>query len=373
VIGPSFLHWILPILTGERSDIVAQLVTLPLAPLALLYALGLKAYLTLYTLGLRKRLRLPCCVVSVGNIVSGGTGKTGLTIALARGLASAGLHVCILSRGFRGSRSREGAVVAAGNGATLGVAEVGDEPFLMAQKLPGVPVIVGRDRRVTGRLAVERFRPDVIILDDGMQYYQLHRDVDIALVSASRPFGNGLPLPAGVLREPADNLRRASCIVVNDDVGSPVSEAMAHMMSIVGDMSVFVGRYVATSVYEIPDRQCVPLKRLASAKVATLCALGNPASFEATVIQTGATPVASYRLVDHRPPSGDEVVQVTTEAAELGAEAIVISAKDAVKWPEITASVPVWVLDAEFTLDDPEALLQLVRMQALVGSGHARR
>ncbi|MBC7806947.1 MAG: tetraacyldisaccharide 4'-kinase [Akkermansiaceae bacterium] len=194
----------------------AVLLRAALTPLAWLHRMGLEVYLAPFHLGLRKRYRLPVPVVSVGNLSSGGTGKTPATALIAGHLRDAGKRVVILSRGHGGTaeREREPVVVSDGSGSHLPPDRAGDEPALLAGLLPEVPIIVCRDRRKSGRLAVERFAPDVILLDDGLQYWQLHRDLDIVLLDARRPFDNGCVLPRGLLREPPSHLSRAGLVIL---------------------------------------------------------------------------------------------------------------------------------------------------------------
>ncbi|MBC8135678.1 MAG: tetraacyldisaccharide 4'-kinase, partial [Fibrella sp.] len=204
------------VLHGGDSGVGAVLLRAVLTPLAWLHQFGLEAYLTPFRLGLRKRYRLPVPVVSIGNLSSGGTGKTPATAFVAGCLREAGKRVVILSRGHGGlaERGKDPVIVSEGDGKHLSPVVAGDEPVLLAGLLPDVPIIVCRDRRKSGQLAVERFAPEVILLDDGLQYWQLHRDLDIVLLDARRPFDNGFVLPRGLLREPPSHLSRAGLVIL---------------------------------------------------------------------------------------------------------------------------------------------------------------
>ena len=168
----------------------------------------------LYHKGFRASKQLSCKVVSVGNITAGGTGKTPMTLYLARSLAESGLRPAIVSRGYKGALEAKGGVVSDGRKVLAGAADAGDEPFMMAKALPNVPVIVGADRYRAGRQAVSDFSPDVILLDDAFQHLKLKRDINLVLVDCSRPFGNGHVFPAGELREPLQALRRADAVIL---------------------------------------------------------------------------------------------------------------------------------------------------------------
>ncbi len=190
-----------------------------LSPATLLYGLsvgyGGMVHLRsrLYGTGLLPRKKLPCPVVSVGNLTAGGTGKTPMTQYLARGFAQFGAKAAIVSRGYGGRAQKSGGVVSDGANLFLGPEDAGDEPYMMAASLPGVPVIVGGDRFAGGISAVERFCPDVILLDDGFQHLRLHRDLDLLLMDGRYPLGNGHILPRGALREPASASARADAII----------------------------------------------------------------------------------------------------------------------------------------------------------------
>ncbi len=201
----------------EEKSLRGALLRLAMTPLAGLHFVGLELYLLPYRLGIRKRFRLPVPVIAIGNITSGGTGKTPMAALVGTILREEGLKVVLLSRGHGGSHEKEGGakIVSRGEGKLLLGADIaGDEPILLAQLLPDIPVIVGRDRRVSGKLACAEFAPDVILLDDALQFWQLHRDLDIVLLDARRPFDNGWMLPRGLLREPPFHLKRAGVVVL---------------------------------------------------------------------------------------------------------------------------------------------------------------
>ena len=166
-----------------------------------------------YNKGRLKTHRLPCTVISIGNITSGGTGKTPMTMYVAQLVRRLGYKTVILSRGYKGAAEKTGGIVSNGNRLLMTPETAGDEPFMMAQFLEDIPVLVGRDRVASGRRAVTCFSPDIILMDDGFQHRRLHRDIDIVLLDATRPLGNTYLLPRGTLREPPDALNRADALV----------------------------------------------------------------------------------------------------------------------------------------------------------------
>ena len=185
-----------------------------------LLSLGYGTAVNLRTSGYKKDIfksqKLPLKVISVGNITVGGTGKTPLTVHMTQRIQRLGYKIAVISRGYKGLAERSGAVVSNGRDILLEPSSAGDEPFMMANQLKdiGVPVLVGQDRYQMGLMAVNEFKPDVIILDDGFQHLNLKRDINLVLLDCQRPFGNKHLLPRGPLREPLSSLARANAFIL---------------------------------------------------------------------------------------------------------------------------------------------------------------
>ena len=158
--------------------------------------------------------RLPCPIISIGNITLGGTGKTPMTIYVVHALKQLGYKVAVISRGYKGSAEKIGGIVSDGKVLLMTPDISGDEPYMMAKRLKDVPVIVGKNRFMAGRMAISKFDPDVIVLDDGFQHLKLQRDLDIVLLDYHKPFGNRHLLPRGVMREPVSALLYADAIIL---------------------------------------------------------------------------------------------------------------------------------------------------------------
>jgi tetraacyldisaccharide 4'-kinase len=176
-----------------------------LSVVAELYGAGVCLRKTAYAKGWLKTRRLDCLVVSVGNLTLGGTGKTPATIYLARRIQSYGYRVVVISRGYRGSAERKGGVASNGKDILMQASACGDEAYMMARALGDIPVMVGRDRYAIGRVALQKFSPQVILLDDAFQHIRLWRDLDLVLLDAGKPFGNEKLFPSGC---PAGGERR---------------------------------------------------------------------------------------------------------------------------------------------------------------------
>ena len=183
------------------------------AAVSRLYGLGAGLRRTLYARGWLRTKKLPAPVVSVGNLTVGGTGKTPVVACLARLLQDRGKRVAILSRGY-GGQSRSVACISDGRQTYQKPPEVGEEPYWLARALPGVAVYTGACRFAAGMAAWKECKPDLFLLDDGFQHFQLHRDLDLVLLDAASPFGNGYLLPRGPLREPLTALAAAHSLIL---------------------------------------------------------------------------------------------------------------------------------------------------------------
>lgn len=351
--------YLLSVARGRRG-VVPALLRGTTALLAPIYVAGLRAYLLPYETGLRKRTRLPCPVISIGNITTGGTGKTPMTQMLCRLLTAAGCRVAVLIRGYAGERERGGAIVSDGRTVFLSAAEAGDEAFLLAHSLPGVPVIAGKDRRRTGRLACREFQPDVLLLDDGLQYWQLHRDLDIVLLNAACPFDNGYTFPRGLLREPPAHLRRADVIVLTrarDVSASTLQMLQQQVRQLAPACPILTADLVPTGLCAVPERREYPLSWLDGRRVAAFSAIGYPASFESMIGELGGILAARFRLRDHRRATAQELEHMLSRACSAGAEALITTEKDAVKMPRVPASLPVLALQVTMQVEGVHELM----------------
>jgi tetraacyldisaccharide 4'-kinase len=185
----------------------------PLTLLSFVFLMAVFLRVFLYRAGIFTTQKLNCKVVSVGNLTVGGTGKTPLILAMAKQFRDLGERVVVISRGYKGRKKEKITIASQGDGPLVSWEEVGEEPFLLADRCEGVPVLVGKNRYEVGRFALENFRPTVILLDDGFQHLKLFRDLNVLLIDCTAPFGNGYLLPRGPLREPLSHIKRASAIV----------------------------------------------------------------------------------------------------------------------------------------------------------------
>ena len=180
--------------------------------LSKIYENGIQFRNNLYKTGILKSRKLPCFVISIGNISAGGTGKTPMTIYLSKYLTALGYKVAVVTRGYKGKLEHKGGVVSDGNKILCSPEEAGDEPYMMAQVLK-LPVIAGKKRFESGMTAIEKFSPDIIVLDDAFQHIALKRNLNLLLLDAKTPLGNGYMLPRGILREPKASIQRSDAVI----------------------------------------------------------------------------------------------------------------------------------------------------------------
>jgi tetraacyldisaccharide 4'-kinase len=260
-----------------------------LSLLAMVHSILVQARYRLYRWGIFPTKRLPLKVVCVGNMTMGGTGKTPMVEYIARTLRGVGMEVAVLSRGYKGKQEKGLAVVSDGNTILLSQSESGDEPFLLAYRLQGIPVLVGRNRYQSGKMAYQRFGTQVAVLDDGYQHIQLDRDMNLLLVDGREGFGNGHLFPRGPLREPLEGLARADGFLITraelEDRTQAVEEMLRHWNSKAG---VYRGRYVPEHLYDPVTDHRHPLDDLRGKRVLAFAGLANPEYFFELLTSLGA-------------------------------------------------------------------------------------
>jgi len=264
----------------------------------------------------------------VGALAAGGTGKTPVAIMTARLLLRAGHRVAVVSRGYR--RENSGVrVVSDFSGVLLSPREAGDEPHLIASALPGVPVVVGERRVDAAMLAYERFRPNVILLDDGFQHIRLHRDIDVVTLDSRHPFANGFLLPRGILREPREALARARvALFTRFDEGSDREALVALARANNPGIEVFFERHMPSGLRNPSDGTVEAPGSLHGMRVAALSNIARPESFHHMVESLGASIVSRIVRPDHHRYTAEELARITGEAESAGASCVVATAKD---------------------------------------------
>jgi tetraacyldisaccharide 4'-kinase len=296
--------------------------------------------------GARRRLARP--VISVGSLTVGGSGKTPVVAALALALRARGERPVVLSRGYARRRTVDGVVVVSDAAGVLEPVYVsGDEPQMLARQLTGVPVLVCPDRYLAGRLAERRFGATVHLLDDGFQHLPLARDIDVLVADAADL--DGRLLPFGRLREPLEAARVAHAVVVPgaahdaDEVAARLGVAQA---------------FAATAGYDalVPQRDWTPVP-VEGTRIAAFAGIARPARFFDALAARGYEVVFTRAFRDHHAFGAAELRRLAAAARAAGAEALVTTAKDAVRLPDVGAGdLPMFHLPHRLTLGPADVL-----------------
>lgn len=321
------------VISGRDNDSALAKVLGGIAPF---YGMAMELRWRLYQKNWLETRRLPCRVISVGNLTMGGTGKTPMAIYMAGLLKSMGIDPVIVCRGYKGKYERSVGIVSDGLSIFLKPEEAGDEPYLMASKLSGVPVVVGKDRYASGMKAFNLFKPDVIILDDGFQYLGLFRDLNLLLVDATNPVGNGYIFPRGLLREPSGQMERADALVItrtewkkfdphlfNEKLrvhGKPIFKCQ-HMPEV---LSVLTSdhQWKICRTESIRDKKCVAFSGIAKNE-----------DFLKMLLKLGCRVEDFVAFADHHTFSAKDVEILLKKAKKSGVEFLITTEKDRVKLP----------------------------------------
>jgi tetraacyldisaccharide 4'-kinase len=352
-----------------RNGPVAALLSAP----ALLYRSAVALRNGLYDAGVMRVRRLPCPVVSIGNLTVGGTGKTPITSFVAGMLRDAGYRVGVVSRGYRRRGGRAALLVSDGRSILAEPFQAGDEPCLIARDNPAVAVAVGADRVAAARLLIDRTSPEVILLDDAFQHRRIFRDVNLLLVDGREPWGNGRMLPAGPLREPISGVARADALVITRPEGRFPQTVAPLLARHNPGLAVFHAR-IEPRVFVRPDGETVSCASLRGFSAFAFSGIARPERFEDDLRSLGLRLPGFRRFRDHHPYALRDLEAVAREARAAGADILVTTEKDLVRisaWPARAlpayalaqrvvfgegSDLPAWLLDRLQALRSPAAL-----------------
>jgi tetraacyldisaccharide 4'-kinase len=325
-------------------------------------ALG-RAKRVAYEKGLLETKRLPARVVAIGNLTAGGTGKTPMTLFAARWYRAQGAKVVIVSRGYGGSLSKTGGVVSDGDVVFLSPFEAGDEPVMMAEQLPGVPVVIGSDRYVVGMEACDRFHPDVVLLDDGYQHIRLGRDLNILLADGKRPFGNGHVLPRGPLREPLTALAQADAVILTRAAEGDEERFSGHVPDSFLDELTTLPVFSSTHHLSLSDGDGTPVTPEDLGPAFLFSGIAKNHSFEEGAVSLGVQVAGRHFFEDHHPYTEAEVALLEREAMACGAKVLLTTDKDRVK-VRTMASMPLATVSVSMDFkEDLAAITALLATQ----------
>src|SRR6478735_1621909 len=353
------------VILERRAGVRAALLRSFLYLLSLIYERLVQFRLFLYRKRLFREHALGCLVISIGNLTVGGTGKTPSVEKFARALQSGGRRVAILSRGYKSvprkrtwlSRLRGDSdlprVVSDGKSLLLDSVTAGDEPYMLANNLKDVIVLVDKDRVKSGRFAIDKWQVDTLLLDDGFQYLHLKHRLDMVLVDRQAPFGNEFLLLRGTLRERPRNLRRASYIFITKNTGEGNFELMRRIRRYNRTAEVIECAHKPLYLQNVFTGEQLPLEALRDAFIGSLCAIAAPESFEGALTKLGARVDLAKSYIDHHYYTEAELMSFINRCIRRDLAMIVTTEKDSVRMPRLPdgdLKVPIYFLRVEIEI-----------------------
>jgi tetraacyldisaccharide 4'-kinase len=361
----SLEQFSIDVILGRRRGFRAAVLRGILYAFSFLYERIVQFRLFLYRKRIFRERTLGCLVISIGNLTVGGTGKTPIVEKFARALQTGGRRVAILSRGYKSVHSSKRTlldrllkrdidpprVVSDGKSLLLDSLTAGDEPYMLAHNLKDVIVLVDKDRVKSGKFAIDKWKADTLLLDDGLQYLHLKHRLDIVLIDRQAPFGNEFLLPRGTLREPPRNLRRASYIFITKSTGESNEALIERIRSYNRTAEIIECAHKPLYLQNIFDSEQLPLERLRDTYVGSICGIAAPESFEGGLHKLGARIELAKRYIDHHRYTEAELQSFISRCVRRDLEMIVTTEKDAVRMPRLVkADVPLYFLRVEIEI-----------------------
>src|SRR5213596_1299562 len=342
---------------GVRASILRGI----LYALSFVYERLVQLRLYFYRKRIFRERALGCLVISIGNLTVGGTGKTPIVEKFARALQAGGRKVAILSRGYKSmprkrswlDRLRRRMVdppqsVAAGASLLLDSRTAADEPYMLAHNLKNVIVLVDKDRVKSGLLAIDKWKVDTLLLDDGLQYLHLKHRLDIVLIDRQAPFGNEYLLPRGTLREPPRNLRRASYIFITKSTGESNEQLVKRVRRYNRTAEIIECAHKPLHLQNVVTGEIAPLEKLHGIFIGSICAIAAPDSFEDGLRKLGARIEIAKRYIDHHRYTEAELQSFINRCIRRDLEMVITTEKDAVRFPLLVKTeVPIFFLRVE--------------------------
>ncbi len=322
-------------------------------PFSPLYSWLMTTRAGLYEKNIFNQYTLPVPVISIGNLTMGGSGKTPVVMALAQGLKDQGYRPAVISRGYGGKAAEKHNIVTTGEELLLSPEEAGDEPFMIAKALKGVPVITGKTRIHPCRYAVNALHADIIILDDGFQHIAINRNIDIVLFNATTLAGNSRVFPGGVLREPVKSLSRCHAFMMTGVVENNRTRAenfAALLKKRFPDKPLFFAKLLQDNIAPANGGETI-VNSSDIGRTYGFCAIANPIRFQESIEASGVDLIHFKSFRDHKKYCQRSMDKLCSEAAASGANSLITTAKDFVKISSFKRTLPLFVLNMKLKFD----------------------
>lgn len=329
-----------------------------------------------YRIGIFKRKRLNCIVISVGNITLGGTGKTPFVESLADTIYSYNKKVVLISRGYK-RKSKGLKIVSDGKEIFESQENSGDEAYYLAKRCKNIPVIVSKGRFSAGELAINKFLSDCLILDDGFQRrYGLSRDLDIVLIDSTNPFGNYKLFPSGILREPLNKLKDADVFILTKvDEAKNKEQLRNELIKIKKDCLILESIYNPVGFVSKDEQYMVGFVK--NKKAFLVSSIGNPFYFERIIEKLDAIIIKHLKYPDHHNYSSYDIIKIENDFKKSKAEFLITTEKDIVKLgdcepsgarlgPELSMNVYFLRIKFEFLKEDKEKFMEILKQKGII-------
>jgi len=303
------------LVTSESRSSSDKMLRSILSAASFFYSTAISLRNTLYDKSIIKTVKVPAAVVSIGNITTGGTGKTPLVAWLCNYFTGQNVRTAVLTRGYKIKN------------------DIADEPAMLAKASPNATVLVNPDRVAAAKRAINENKAKLLVMDDGFQHRKLARDVNIVAIDATEPFGHEKLLPAGLLREPLDSLKRADAVIItraNQNSPEKIDEIKKRILAIKPDMVFAAAVHKPKYVKLIKDKQ-LPLSQLAGKKIYAFCGIGNPDAYFQTLKDMSLNIVGTKVYNDHHVYTNEDIAAIYEDAQYKKAEFVITTHKDWIK------------------------------------------
>jgi tetraacyldisaccharide 4'-kinase len=348
------------LLNTQNPGVLLSLCLLPLSLASFIFGIIVLIRSSLYKIGIFKSYKAGCKVITIGNLTVGGTGKTPTVCLVAKHFKESGLSTAVICRGYRGTKTDTPMVVSDKEKVLMDSVSAGDEAYMLARKLSGIPVLAGKNRVSASKMACDLFNCEIIILDDGFQHLKLKRDIDVVLINTQNPFGNGFLLPRGILREPLKALKRADMILFTkkdqSETGSKELENTIRRHN--HNAPIYKSFYKPISLKTTANNNVNP-DLLKNKNISCFCSIGDPESFFSMLKNMGLALTDKIIFPDHHHYKITDYNKLKEISKKT--DFLITTEKDIVKInPDMLKITNLAILEIDEVIDNTEEFLKLL-------------